>query len=208
MDEKLITIKQLQKEIGRSRATVYNYLKDGMPHIRKGNKNYFKLSDVQTWLIRYKSGEEYHDIASEAQEKYPDDPLGQIKHIRQYGNHRQYAMSLAEVAQQICSSTQVDRSIKIYCEIDKLDLFFRGLLQALRKVPESASGEVFRYIGSRIDYFTIDIIKQIKSYQYVIKEFITFFEQTRETEKSFDERRIDYGHEEHDEFFKKRGSAV
>lgn len=47
---KLITIKELSKEIGVSRSTIYRLLKKGLPYYQVGGSKRFDLSEVRDWL--------------------------------------------------------------------------------------------------------------------------------------------------------------
>lgn len=46
----ILTVKQLQEELSISRASVYNYINDGMPHFKVGDRLRFDRDEVIQWF--------------------------------------------------------------------------------------------------------------------------------------------------------------
>lgn len=199
-EEILVDMKQLQKALGKSRATIFNYIKQGMPHIKRGRMNMFDLKTALTWQSRYQTGSDYLHLMTEAKEKYPDQPLNRLMYIQQNGSHRDYAIALAETAQNLFSD-RVKRDVKM--DGGKIDPFLRGLLHALKQIP-GADEEAFKYIAVSIDAFIKDSIRQALPAKLKAKVFITFLEKTFETEDSFDKRWGEWSIAEESEFFIKQ----
>ncbi len=205
--DNLLTMNQLVKEIGKTRATIHSYIRQGMPFIKKGRNNFFNLSEVLTWLRGHKISDEYVDLMIKVQTKFPEDPIKQIEYLNVNSEERRtYAIGMVEIIQKAFNSDQQNIR-KIICLNDKmLDYFFRGMLDALNHIPQQ-NDHIFLYIANRIETLVIEAIKQRYAYKYNDKKCNTFWGSAWNTmEKSEKEETFALGWEDElDEFFYKRG---
>ncbi len=52
--EKLIGVKEACEILGVARATLYNYMKKGLPHYKIGKLVKFRTSDLEDWIQNQK----------------------------------------------------------------------------------------------------------------------------------------------------------
>lgn len=58
LNEKLITNKELQELLNVSRYTIYDWMKEGMPHIKIKKTVRFNKTEVEKWLLERTEEEE------------------------------------------------------------------------------------------------------------------------------------------------------
>ncbi len=202
MGKTLLTIKELQKELNKSRATIFNYIKKGMPCVKKGRMNLFDIDEVRVWLERQKVGGGYVKAITEAQELHPNDPIQQLEFIREKGNFKYYTLALIEIAQSVFSSNS---GVEVKFPSRSFDYFYRGFLQAIRIVFIHAEEEEINYIGNRIESVVMNSIKQKKWSKYKVMTFETAYGTFEETLEDFNSRSIYFAPgNEHHIFWEKR----
>jgi predicted DNA-binding transcriptional regulator AlpA len=102
MDKK-VTIKQLQKAIGKSRTTIWQHMGCGMPHYKEGRYVYFDLSEVQSWLaLRNKNVD--LEIYSKAVNLFGDDKSGLLDYVKENADSKTYLVAALEVIANIFES--------------------------------------------------------------------------------------------------------
>jgi len=50
MENKLLTIKELQELLSLSHTTIYKFMKEGLPYFKVGDSLRFKRDDIESWL--------------------------------------------------------------------------------------------------------------------------------------------------------------
>lgn len=149
------------------------------------NINFTKDTENKFNPHRHDHASGYIQCISEAQFKYPDDPIAQLEHIKKSHNDLWYAMALAEVGQRVFSRRYTYK--KISFDSTELDYLYRGILDALNHLQRNLPEGVHRYIVSRIDSFTYSAIEKVLANRYIRKDFFTFFSYSSETMIKFEQ---------------------
>ena len=201
--EELLTMKQVQKLLGKSRSTIHNYIKQGMPYIKKGRNNFFRKEDVLNWVWQHDVSDDYFEMMLKAKERHSDDPLGQIHFFKKNASLRTCVIGMIEIMQSAFIDDDESKSNRIYLPSRMLDYFGRGMMFMAKHLQVQDND--FLYILNRIDSFIIEVIKQRYAYKYKLKKFNSFWDlQEKTLEEKWREEHMFYSIEEHDKFFVKK----
>lgn len=114
-------------------------------------------------IMMLDSNPEYIKLYSEAQEKFPDQPLNQLNYIKSKGNPQFTAIASAMIAQSVFVHPARLKEDYVFSG-SSLDYFYRGLLDAIRHLDEYLPDGVFQYICSKTESFVELSLKQAEEY--------------------------------------------
>lgn len=198
-NRELITMKQLEKELGKTRPTIHKYMNQGMPYVKKGRNNFFILNDVLKWVKRHKTSEEYAKVMNEVQSLFPNDPLKQLNYLKSNTSKRSYAMGMAEIAAEAFLFSPKIRDTQMSIDVSCFDDMFRALHFALHHINDD--DDAFLYISSKLESFIFQAIKQRYSGKYIKKVHKTFFGEMIKTQEEINDIELDFEIKDHNIFF-------
>ncbi|MDO9566545.1 MAG: helix-turn-helix domain-containing protein [Candidatus Desulfaltia sp.] len=187
-DDELLTMEEIVNELGKTRATIHKYMRQGMPFLKKGRNNFFKKSEALKWFWGQQMGDDYVEQTSKAQEIYPEDPLAQIAYIRNNSTKRTYATGMVEIMQRAFQLNTDTMSDEICLKAGLFDQLGRGMLFAIKQIPHSddKDDKRFFYIANRIESFISAVIQQRHAYIYKEIPFVSFFGTEVMTREKYD----------------------
>lgn len=173
-----ITIKQLMEILGKSRGTIYNYMRDGMPYVKKGRFVYFDKNEVLDWIDKREKG--LMPLVFEVRDMFPGNPLAQLDYIKRYGDSKTYiSMLLGELESAVRNQKKLYKNYKIAGKI------LYDIAVAFEFAVERMDTG-FGYVAAKVDDSIIKVIKTVLDEKYVIRNFTTFFRKFKGPKEIFE----------------------
>lgn len=186
-DDQLMNMHEVQKLLGKSRSTIYAYMRQGMPCKRKGRNIFFKRNDVLEWRWQHQVSDEYREMINKAENYFPFDPVQQIKYLRNNASWRTAMIGMVEIINTAFEYTNDENGSKLRDKFvidgDVLKNFCEGLLTALEKV-DTDDYDYLKMVN-KMSVFIESIIRQRYVNKYGKKKFKTFWDTTVKTMEEY-----------------------
>lgn len=186
--DQLLNMHEIQKMLGKSRSTIYAYMRQGMPHEKKGRNIFFRRDDVNAWYWQFQVSSEYQEMTGKAKDYFAGDPLKQIQFLKKNASWRTSAIGMAEIMETCFNYEGDDIGNKLidrfYLDSRVLKNFSEGLLFAMEKVDTDDYD--FLFILNKMDGLIEEIIRQRYIAKYGRKKFKTYWGTTLKTIEEYD----------------------
>lgn len=122
----------------------------------------FKFNKEKDKIVRHDENAGYKRLVCEAYEKYPNDKISQLEHVKNYGNAQYYSIMLLAIAQEeLCLPSTHSQVFQYDGSI--LDYLFRSYLDAVRHMQSNLPEGVYKYINGNLDTFILQTLKQTEA---------------------------------------------
>lgn len=193
MEKYEVTIKQLQDFFGISRTTIWEYVKEGMPHQKKGRYLSFDFHEVKKWIKARKEGV---GIVYDAREIHGNDIIAQIEYIKERVDGKKYLQAIFNILTDVFRNepARIGREYSISG---------RAIWLLSSQCAAMLAGSAnYSAAAMLLEESLLEIAAEVMREKYKTVQIATFFGDWEETTVNFENRREIEEIEECEGFFR------